>query len=391
MLHLQTLLVYSLLGLLMFFFARKAENATNWLKTIYNILPILLYTIVIGLRYSVGVDWENYRETYESIHNFTFSEMLELRFEIGFTCMLFLCDFFNAPVYTLFTIIAFFQILLLHNAYKDEKNMPYIYLAFILSGIAIQGFCNLLRQDIAFCIFLIALKSSTKHKFLHYIFICAIAVCFHKSALILLPLYFLWVRRSCFFSNIFIQYGLLLICILSSFLEPVKFFSLYITDILTFIEYDNYVDVLNELKTNNIWGVTRYFILAANIVIITISNNMKRFYESELLNKSYDLYFIGICCYFLFMGNMMFGRITLYFTNFLFIIYGYALYYFIKQVYSLQNIIRQGIVSAMLVISFASLIYNCTRNTDAYVSYFQEELHPIKDNLRSNMFDNQIN
>ena len=30
---------------------------------------------------------------------------------------------------------------------------------------------------------------------------------------------------------------------------------------------------------------------------------------------------------------------------------------------------------------------NCTKNTDAYVSYFQEELHVIKDNQRNRIFD----
>ena len=45
----------------MFAFARKANGTSN----VYNYIPILLFTLVFGFRYSVGVDWENYREIYE--------------------------------------------------------------------------------------------------------------------------------------------------------------------------------------------------------------------------------------------------------------------------------------------------------------------------------------
>lgn len=389
LLQLQTLLVYSLLGILMFFFAYKAENTTNWLKSIYNLLPLLIFTAVIGLRYCVGVDWANYQELYEdTFHLLSFSEMMDFRFETGFTILVFLCKYFNAPVYVFFTIIAAIQILLIYKIYKEDKGvLPYIYLAFILSGIAIQGFCNLLRQDLAFCIFLIALKYASQRKTLQYILICLLATCFHYSAFILLPLFLLWIKDSEFFSNPAIQCGILFLCILFSFLDPIKYLLTYAANLISMLGYMDYVEVVYELETNKVWGITRYLILLGNFAIILNSKNIKNYFNSELLNKSYGLYFIGICCYFLFLGNMMFGRITLYFTNFFFIIYGYTLYYYIKQQKTGRNLIRLGIVSIMLIISFSSMIYNCTKNTDAYVSYFQEELHPLKDRLRQNMFN----
>ncbi len=389
LLQLQSLLVYLLLGILMFFFAYKAEKTDNWLKPIYNLLPLLIFTAVIGLRYNVGVDWANYQYLYdEKFYLLTFSEMMDLRFETGFTLLVFFCKIFDAPVYVFFTVIAAIQILLIYRVYKEDKGvLPYIYLAFIISGVAVQGFCNLLRQDLAFCVFLIALKYASQRKTLWYILICILATCFHNSAFILLPLFLLWIKDSEFFSNTIIQLGILFICILFSFLDPIKYLLSYATNLVTMLGYMDYIEVVYELETNSVWGITRYLILIGNLVIILNSKRIKDYFNSELLNKSYDLYFIGICCYFLFLGNMMFGRITLYFTNFFFIIYGYTLYYYIKQQKTGRNIIRFGIIAIMLFISFSSMIYNCTRNTDAYVSYFQEELHPLKDNLRQNMFD----
>ena len=59
------------------------------------------------------------------------------------------------------------------------------YLTLIFSGIAIQSFCNVMRQDVAFCIFLCAIKYAKERRIIHYILLCALAFCFHKSAIIL--------------------------------------------------------------------------------------------------------------------------------------------------------------------------------------------------------------
>ncbi|MBQ8386444.1 MAG: EpsG family protein [Paludibacteraceae bacterium] len=386
MFQLQTILVYTLLAIIMYIFAQKASLTQ---RASYHIVPIIAFILVFGLRYSVGIDWENYRAIYEEeLYGLSFSEMLETRYEVGFLFIIYLCHLFQLPTYMLFVCIAAIQIIFLYLALKEEHGiLPYVYLAFILSGIAIQGFCNVMRQDIAFCIFLYALKYVKKDKIIKYFLLCALALCFHKSAVILFPICFLWVRKNSFFSNQSIQCILFLACVFLPFLNPVEYILNISNDLIVAVGYEDYIESTLDLTTNNKIGLTRIIMIIAHLTIILNSKNIKAFYDNNMVNKIYDLYFIGICCYFLFLGNMMFGRITLYFTNIAFIMNGYALHYLIQQSKTVKHLAILSIISLTLLTSYASMLYNCTKNTDAYVSYFQEELHVIKDNQRSNMFD----
>ena len=385
MIILQTVFVYTLLACLMFFFAKKAEEKD---KPILHLLPIIIFTLIIGLRYCVGIDWENYRAIYEEeLKYMSYAQMLDTRYEIGFVTIVYLCHLFQLPTYMLFVCFAAIQIIFLYLALKEERGiLPYIYLAFILSGIAIQGFCNVMRQDVAFCIFLYALKYVKRDKIIKYFLLCALAVCFHKSALILFPLCFIWIRRNSLFNNQLVQCTLFLACVFLPFLNPVEYILSVLNDLIAAMGYEDYVDSALDLTTNSKIGPTRLMMIITNIVIILNSKNIKSYYENTLVNKIYDLFFIGICCYFLFLGNMMFGRITLYFTNVAFIMYGYSLHYWLQTKTS-KHIISIGIISLMLMVSYSSLLFNCTKNTDAYVSYFQEELHIVKDQQRKTMLD----
>lgn len=388
MIILQTAIVYTLLAFLMFFFAKKAEVAE---KHIFHLLPIIIFTLIIGLRYSVGIDWENYRAIYEEeLKDMSYVEMLDTRYEIGFVTIVYLCHLFQLPTYMLFVCFAAIQILFLYLALKEERGiLPYVYLTFILSGIAIQGFCNVIRQDVAFCIFLYALKYAKRDEFIKYLLLCALAVCFHKSAVILFPVCLIWIKRDGFFRNTMAQCILFFACIFLPFLNPVEYILNMLNNLIAMMGYEDYLETALDLATNKKIGPTRISMIIANFVIILNSKNIKEFYNNTLVNKIYDLFFIGICCYFLFIGNMMFGRITLYFTNVTFVIYGYVLYYLRQQPKTARHTIAIGVMSLMLLVSYSSLLFNCTKNTDAYVSYFQEELHTVKDLQRKTMLDNR--
>lgn len=384
MLQVQSIFIYTLLAILMFAFARKANGTSN----VYNYIPILLFTLVFGFRYSVGVDWENYREIYEvELTGMSFAEMLETRYEIGFIVIVYLCHLLQLPTYMLFVCISALQIVLLYKAFKDENEiLPYVYLTLIFSGIAIQSFCNVMRQDIAFCIFLCAIKYAKERRIIPYILLCALAFCFHKSAIILLPIYFIWIRRESIFNRPIVQLIIFFCCIMAFFINPIQTLLGYVDKLIILVGYEDYIDHAMDMTTSSIFGPLRMALILAHIAVICLSNNIKRFYNNNLFNRFYDLYFIGVCCYFFFLGNMMFGRITLYFTNFTFIMFGYALYYFVKSPKTYPNVIGLLCIALSLFASYASLIFNCTRSTDAYVSYFQEDLHQIKDTQRTIMF-----
>jgi hypothetical protein len=368
----------------MFAFSKKANDSSNC----YNYIPILLFILVFGLRYSVGIDWENYRNIYEEeLRGMSLRELLETRYEIGFIAIVYFCQQLQMPVYMLFVCFSAIQIFFLYKAFKDDKDvLPYVYLTFIFTGIAVQSFCNVIRQDIAFCIFLWAIKYVKEHRLIPYVLLCGLAICFHKSAIILLPIYFVWIRRDAIFNRPLIQILIFACFIMASFLHPVQTLLEYVNNLIILVGYEDYTEHVMDLKTSSVFGPIRIALILAHIAIIFVSKRLKDYYNNPLFNRVYDLYFIGICCYFLFLGNMMFGRITLYFTNFTFIMFAYALYFFVKSPKTYANVIGLMFVSLSLFVSYASLIHHCTKSTDAYVSYFQKELHSIKDMQRATMF-----
>ena len=383
MLQIQSILVYTLLAILMFAFSKKANGGSKF----YNYIPILLFILVFGFRYSVGIDWENYREIYEiELSNMSFSELLETRYEIGFILIVYFCHWLQLPTYMLFVCFSALQIIFLYKAFEEDKEvLPYVYLTLIFTGIAIQGFCNVMRQEVAFCIFLWALKYAKEHRLIPYLLLCGLAICFHKSAIILLPIYFVWIRRDSIFNRPLVQVLIFVCCIMASFLNPIQTLLEHIENLIILAGYEDYTEVIMDLETSNVFGPTRIALILAHIAIILLSKQLKNYYNNPSFGRFYDLYFVGICCYFVFLGNMMFGRITLYFTNFTFIMFGYALYYFVKSPKIYSNIFALIFVSLSLFVSSTSLIFNCTKSTDAYASYFQTDLHNIKDMQRTNM------
>ena len=354
-------------------------------------IPVIAFILVFGLRYSVGIDWENYREIYEEeLFGMTFKEMLETRYEIGFLSIVYLCYIFQLPTYMLFVCLAAIQIIFLYLALKEDHGvLPYVYLAFIFSGIAIFGFCNVMRQNIAFCIFLYALKFVRDRKFIHYVLFYALAFCFHKSVIILLPCYFIWSIKSAIFNRPITQISIFIASIIMSLSNPIQHIFEYLESIIILMGFEGYIDSVEDLTTNSYIGPTRITLILAYLIIFYHSQDIKQFFSSKLFNQFYDLFFIGACCYFIFLGNMMFGRITQYFTNFSFIIFGYALYYYIQQPKTRTTLIGIAAISLSLFTSYSNLIVKCDKNTDGYVSYFQKDLHRQKDMQRTIMLNNR--
>lgn len=395
MLYIQTVIVYTLLALLMSYCALRSTSPSKQAK-LWGSLPILLFTLVFGLRYGVGVDYNNYVEIYEETQN-TYSSLRELieneRYELGFSIILYVCHFLEAPVYVLFSILAFIQIFLIYKTFNEENNiLPYVYAVLIFSGLCMYSFMNIIRHEIAFCIFLFSIKYIRDNKLLKYLICCLLALTFHKSAILLFPLYFLWIRRKSIFNKPAIEVLFVLICFLGSFVTQWQNILHIFDNAIIMLGYEDYIERADEMVVNSKIGITRILNLAATIVIILNSRKIKSFFNSSLLNIIYDLFIIGTCMSYLFIGSMMLGRIIVYFSHTHFVIWAYALSYLYQtRKHSLVQLTSYITIIFSLFITYSSFIYNCKNNTGAYVSYFQTDLHAEKDNLRDIMMDKQNN
>lgn len=391
MLYFQSIIVYTLLALLMCYGAYRSQGTTKQARY-WGWVPIVLFTLIFGLRYGVGVDYDNYLRMYDNSSGYnSFALFLENeRFEFSFSLLIYCCHFLNMPVYVFFSLIAFIQIFLLYKTFKDENNiLIYIYATLIFTGICMYSFMNILRHEIAFCIFLYSLQFIRDNKLIKYWICCLLAFSFHHSAILLFPLYFIWIHRKGVLNRPIIELTAVLICFALSFVTAWQDMLHFFDNIITLMGYEKYIDIADNMTINSKIGITRILNLIINMLIIINSKRIKEYFKSDLFNILYDLYVIGISLGYIFLGSMMFQRIIVYFNHTQFIVLAYALCYLYEtRKQKTSQLIRYYLIIFFIFVSYGSFLYNCYNNTGAYVFYFQDELWGIKDDLRSQMLNN---
>ena len=317
LLYIETILVYTLLTLLMCYCAYRSQLSIKK-SQLWSALPIVLFTLVFGLRYGVGIDYNNYLDIYNETKGYTsLASLLDNeRYEIGFSLLVYICHLLHAPVWVLFTVISFVQILLLYKTFQKEGNvLIFIYATLILTGFCMHSLMNILRHEMAFCIFLYSLKYIQNRQFFKYLICCLFALSFHRSALLIIPLYFIWARHHEIFHRKWIELIIVLACFISSFLTQWQNILHLFDNVIILLGYENYIEIADSMTVNSKIGITRILNLLINCLIIINSQKIKDYYKSNLFNILYDLFIIGISLGYVFLGSMMLQRIIVYFYH----------------------------------------------------------------------------
>jgi hypothetical protein len=132
----------------MFILAKIASERNEWF---WMVLGILIYSIVFGMRYGVGVDHISYMTEYQRVSST--SIVLYDDTESGFRFIRDTLAQGGAHVAIYFGLIAFLQLWLVFKAVKSDRVIyPYLVISFFLGCIWLT-YANGLRQQLAFCIF----------------------------------------------------------------------------------------------------------------------------------------------------------------------------------------------------------------------------------------------
>ena len=89
------------------------------------VLALALYTIVIGVRYSLGDDFQSYLSYYQSMNH---GNEYDMYFESGFKYICRFFSFFDAPSYYMFSFFALLNVFAIFLFYK--RNGYYLLLPF---------------------------------------------------------------------------------------------------------------------------------------------------------------------------------------------------------------------------------------------------------------------
>ena len=172
----------------------KVNNRSFNSKIFYLAVSILL-VIISGFRGDFAVDYNNYVDLFYRYENWSFLQILSKNFmgypETGYLVYQFLIKLiYNNPI-LLFVVTSIIIVKL--NIDVIEEYFPYgilPVLLFIELGNYYSSF-NVMRQILAASILLIGSSYLYDKKFLKYSIVVLIAFTIHKSALIMLPFYFI--------------------------------------------------------------------------------------------------------------------------------------------------------------------------------------------------------
>lgn len=379
MLLIQTISVYIGLLALMFYFSKKSISVQR--KNLMW-MPVVIYTLVFGMRYGVGIDYYSYAGYYNSALLGAKNLYLD-SIEPSFKFIVDTCAFFDIGEIPYMCIIVFLQIVFLFAAFKEERYiLPYLSVVIILTGVAQMQYMNIMRQTIAWGIFVYSIRYIEKGAFFKYCLFILLAISFHTSAIILLPAYLVrFVYKS--LDKISIQLILLLFFIAFTVVNPLdelmRQFDNFVT-VTRYSDYSTFDDSLinnEEARSLGLFDILQFVLY---IIIILNSKKLKVFYGRERFGMMYFLFFVGVLASLLFRGSTLFTRVIQYFAGFDVIIYAYCLYYWKKQRKVVPAYKTIAILFYLIIcLGFTRLLYYSEENTMQYSFYFQDDFNKIKD------------
>lgn len=167
------------------------ERAGKVGKAIYSVYFGVVIFLLAGFRSFVGTDYKSYAQLYQYFNFVEMDEVTKLAHEKGFAVPLkILCDGFES-YHAMFMVIAF--VIALGTAvfiYRFSSRPWVSAVAFVCYGLLFYSM-NFMRQFIAGVIIMFAMEFIRDKCFFRYLALIMLASCFHWSALVMIPFYFI--------------------------------------------------------------------------------------------------------------------------------------------------------------------------------------------------------
>lgn len=300
----QSIIVYTLFGWGMYRVAQFGVKNKYGLL-VHKTVPIesilfctLLFALISGLRWGVGVDYYGYLNGYEFLQNNGYLEKEHLGEPLwDWILKLFASQGLHYSLW--FGFWASIQALFVCLTFKDKpKVFPYAALLCILGDYYLT-MMNGIRQSVACCIFIYAVQFIPKKKIIPYAILVLIASSIHKSALITAPLFLFffdkteWTKRPI----LYIIVGICTVLGYTSFVTSMLDNAVVMLDLLN---YDTYVDRFESFSdesrfSNAAWGPIRLSKYLVGVFVIYFYPQISEYFKNDYVKIAFKLFFIGFC------------------------------------------------------------------------------------------------
>ena len=246
----------------------------------FFIIPsFALVFFVSAFRGDFMTDYANYRDRFDSLSMYSFTDLFRYDFDIEFGYVLLngLIHLFTDNSVYLFMITTL--IILIGFYYQISKYSVNIWLSilmFVTIGSYYASF-NITRQILATAIIFAGSKFLYERKFLKFLLVVILAALFHQSSLIMIPFYFIL--------NFRINYRNLLIMLVGSAIVV-----MYFDSILSFAQkfvYSNYTEqaygMTGQSFTNVILPIALLVFSLFHVKKLDSKNNMHRIWFNAII------------------------------------------------------------------------------------------------------------
>lgn len=323
----QSVFVYSIAGLLLFFFENLLKK-TDHVRIIGYVGLIITFSLLAALRWNVGVDHLSYLENYRHFQR-TGSYLFEKELAFQFITQLLATNGFHFSIY--FGLWGALQIgFFFYGLRRTPQLLPFLAVC-VLLGPEFLNWMNGIRQTFAAIIFISGVHFILRRELFNYIIVIAIAYLFHTSVLILVLLYFLP------FSRILNNRVLMLLFVLLSLIIGENYTWIKMFDQLgnglEILGYgninQNLESLIDEIQLRS-FGPRR-ILLIINMVILIIYFpifHLEKNSDYPYLSTYFKLGLIGFLLFNM-LGNThhIFIRPLIYFNLFLVPMNAYLMYY----------------------------------------------------------------
>lgn len=155
---------------------------------LFYCLAVIL-TLFVGLRYHTGADWSGYIKIFNKSLSANSNYM---GYEPGYIVLNKLFKVIFNNYYVLQFACSLFFIFAVSRFYRKETNFPITALLILVCLLLFEIFMAQVRQSIAVAIIILGANYIFDRKILHFLCIVFIASLFHISAIVAIPLYFLY-------------------------------------------------------------------------------------------------------------------------------------------------------------------------------------------------------
>lgn len=376
--------IYVIFAFIMYSLAKKSAEynpeGESWDK--YLICFILFFSLIVGIRWMVGVDCNSY------------IRMFALGLDTGYeeTEKEYLWKYFVNMIHDHdihwsvgLAVTGFIQIFFIT---ATVKRYPYILMMipFVMFGGRYWGdLNNAVRQMIVACGFLWASKFIYSRSLWKYLLFVFLAMQIHASAIMLLPFYLI-PRNFSIENRRFVLIAILLIC---SFIGNIPSYQNLMNYVGSFAEasgYENYSDFAMQLikegetKEALSFGPIMLSFLLIPIFIIWFGPALKREFGDEIpyFDLWYNFAFLYACLYFLVCNiSHLFIRPVMYLSLFQMVMASILLYYVVKH--KKESVHSQVLAYAFMLIICTSTVWQTIKvtgtkyETTTYKAFFMHK------------------